>query len=274
MLGRARVRTPGELVRRSDPARWDLEQDESLSPTVSLRQRGRKTAQVRSVAWRTLGSRLASLQSLGGRGILLRSTLCHPAWGSASCGRDGRGRPRASRGSKVTRYLVDKIPGRAANRQGAAASPSDFGTGGMSWQTFSSSEENKKEVVGAPLSFSSRADLLLFNSSKRSRGQEKSQVQGKRHLGRSCLTLSSPIDLTRLGLFYPTLLVWRKRSPLGGQSVPRLAPDPVELRACSWPDPHSTCCPVSRLAAQQSKHVLHSRQRKRTVAEPQCGLRL
>lgn len=85
----------------------------------------------------------------------------------------------ATRGSKVTLYLIDKIPGRAANRQGAAASPSDFGTGGMSWQTFSSSEENKKEVMGAPLSFSSRADLLLFNSSKSSRGQEKSQVQKK-----------------------------------------------------------------------------------------------
>lgn len=85
----------------------------------------------------------------------------------------------APRGSKVTLYLIDKIPGRAANRQGAAASPSDFGTGGMSWQTFSSSEENKKEVMGAPLSFSSRADLLLFNSSKGSRGQEKSQVQKK-----------------------------------------------------------------------------------------------
>lgn len=73
---------------------------------------------------------------------------------------------RAPRGSKVTPYLIDNVAGRVANRRGAAASPSDFGTGGMSWQTFSSSEENKKEVMGAPLSFSSRADPLLFNSLK------------------------------------------------------------------------------------------------------------
>lgn len=77
------------------------------------------------------------------------------------------GLARVPRGSKVTVYLIDNVAGRAANRQGAAASPSDFGTGGMSWQTFSSSEENKKEVMGAPLPFSSRADPLLFNSLRR-----------------------------------------------------------------------------------------------------------
>lgn len=117
-------------------------------------------------------------------------------WARSACG---------PRGSKVTLYLIDKIPGRAANRQGAAASPSDFGTGGMSWQTFSSSEENKKEMMGAPLPFSSRADLLLFNFSKRSRGQEKSRVQ-KRYLGRSCLTPKS-YRLTRLPLLPHVLSV-------------------------------------------------------------------
>lgn len=57
------LRTPGESVGRSDPGHWNLAQDESIS--LTLRQRGHKTAQVSSVAWRTLGSRLASLQSLG-----------------------------------------------------------------------------------------------------------------------------------------------------------------------------------------------------------------
>lgn len=111
------------------------------------------------------------------------------------CGRTGPGRPLASRGSKVTAYLIDKIPGRAANRQGAAASPSDFGTGGISWQTFSSSERNKKEVMGAPLPFSSRADLL-FNSSKRSRGQE--EIASPEKISWTLLPGSSSlIDLTR-----------------------------------------------------------------------------
>lgn len=66
LLDRARVRTcHASLLERSDPGHWNLEQDESISVAVSLRQRGHKTAQVCSVAWTTLGSRLASLQSLG-----------------------------------------------------------------------------------------------------------------------------------------------------------------------------------------------------------------
>lgn len=159
---------------------------------------GHKTAQVSSVAWTTLGSRLASLQSLGRPWHPAKGYIVSPDVRQCFCGRTGPGRAAATRGSKVTLYLIDKIPGRAANRQGAAASPSDFGTGGMSWQTFSSSEENKKEMMGAPLPSSSRADLLLFNSSKGSRGQEELQVQ-KRYLGPSCLTPKS-YRLTRLPL--------------------------------------------------------------------------
>lgn len=178
---------------------------EHLSHSLTASKGGHKTAQVSSVAWTTLGSRLASLQSLGRPWHSAKGYIVLPDTRQCFCGGTGPGRLLAARGSKVTPYLIDKIPGRAANRQGAAASPSDFGTGGMSWQTFSSSEENKKEMMGAPLPFSSRADLLLFNSSKRSRGQEESQVQ-KRYLGPSCLTPKS-YRLTRLPLLPHVLSV-------------------------------------------------------------------
>lgn len=116
------------------------------------------------------------------------------------------GRPRGARGSKVSPYLVDNSAGRAANRQGAAASPSDFGTGGISWQTFSSSEENKKEMMGAPLPFSSRADLLLFNSSNEKVKRSRETASPEKI---SWTLLPDPpksYRLTRLPCSYPTFI--------------------------------------------------------------------